>query len=1072
MNQYIKVSKLARRMITSLVTKILGGSGTGSKPGLATGDNSSFNISEERSMYCAVSLSTFYRPKRLKIAILDHVPCCLENLSIELFTIQRSGNFKEYVMSHIHDIKKSKIPRQTLIMNGYSFYSVVSSSKVQNCQLCGNDVCSSLVVDFTRNADNGESTYLIFQGEMILRIYDRKNGFNIYSLARGGIPDDVIHITKDDIILSIPNSFTPSQCFKLDLIMYSAISWARNGEISHHNKLDIDYYSSKNENINQNKQFSISSSQNLSICCEENQKKDLGLGEVLEAKVSTESDPISCEITNNIECNVRPASKTLSSPLESPEGNDHLDLNNQAKPKADPGHENKPDPNNEPESTTDQAQDMKPKTSPLAALLRAKAPPLPLHMKPGMKPKSFPFKGMGKDSLGKSIGDKKKALPLGRRIHWKPLSEEIAQKTIFREILYTSLSSHGQSPPISPSDSSNLGSPTTPSIEDLYTGVIDDPKIEMVSPASESASPVAITDISMANALVHMETLSRVFTKSGSKIGGQKGASISASQGGCVVLEGSNCGVSRDGSGKILAQGRPNDPNSHGQNNCSDSSNRGNESGENTNGEIMKSVKDGQSSQSNNSSHQKQLPLTFLSQKRAQNMAIVLARLSVPTDYIIEILRSFNISSLTLEDYERIEQVLPTEMELEKIKSNPKKELHQLEQFLSRFSHISNPLTRLRFLKFEHILDASEFDIQRDLNTLYSASVQIRNSNKLRLILKAFLLLGNYVNHGIDISTIINVSSISNSSNSGSINWSLLETKGFSLSSLLRLVEFKTAIDPSFTALHYIIANLSLTNPKLNLNQFPGDLHAVSEASKISVDALFSYINDMRKELAILEVEKQKFTNDRVENLFESYSRRLDALIEGYHRIVERVVDTALYFGQSLPEGNKASIIQPFFETMNIFILQFSSCCKEIREKPSRFSPLLVDSSLVFSNDKSLNSSNSSLMYNPSKMNYTDTSSTSSTPFVQNSPNTSLIDIPDIPDSNGPEKINKEVMCGKEILPGESNSKTNQSKEPFSSIMNKKKKEASHLVVQSSKNNNAVQLPTRPPPPLKNQKAS
>lgn len=1063
-------------MITSLMTRILGGSGTGLRSGLTLGGNSSFNISEEHSMYCAASLSTFYRPKRLKIAILDHVPCCLETLSIELFTIQKSGNFKEYVMSHIHDIKKSKVPRQTLIMNGYSFYSVISSSNTQNCQICGSGVCSSLVVDFTRNADNGESTYLIFQGEMILRIYDRRTGFNIYSLARGGIPDDIIHITKDDIIISIPNSFTPSQSFKLDLIMYSAISWARNGEIIHHHKLDVDYPSSKNENFNQNKQFSISSYQNLSICCEESQKKNSDLGRVLETRMSTESDSKSSEMTNNMESGDHPVPKTLSSPLEATEGNDHADLNNKPKTKSDPEHENKPESKNEQEPVTDQTSDTKPKTSPLAALLRAKAPPLPLHMKPGMKPKVCPFKGMGKDSLGKSTGDKKKTLPLGRRIHWKPLPEEAAQKTIFREILYTSLSSHGQSPPVSPSDSSSLSSPTTNSIEDFDTVIMDDPKIDMASPVPEPVSPVAITDINMANALVHIETLSRVFTKSGSKIGGQKGGSISVSQGGCVISEGSNCGVSRDGSGKILAQGDPNDSScSLVQNNSSDSLNRVNESGMDLNGESVKSLKEGQSSQPNNSSTQKQLPLTFLSQKRAQNMAIVLARLSVPTDYIIEILKSFNISSLTLEDYERIEQVLPTEMELEKIKSNPKKELHQLEQFLSRFSHISNPMTRLRFLKFEHTLDASEFDIQRDLNTLYSASVQIRNSNKLRLILKAFLLLGNYVNHGISVSTINNISSISNSSNGSSINWSLLETKGFSLSSLLRLVEFKTAIDPSFTALHYIIANLSLTNPNLNLNQFPGDLHAVSEASKISVDALFSYINDMRKELAILEVEKQKFTNDRVENLFESYSRRLDALIEGYHRIVERVVDTALYFGQNLPEGNRASIIQPFFETMNIFILQFSSCCKEIREKPSRFSPLLVNSSLAFPNDKSLSSSNSSSMYNLSKMNSTDTSSTSTTPLVQNSPNTSLIDISDIPDYNGPDKINKEFMCGKEIQPGESNSKTSQSKEPFSSIMNSKKKKESGniIVIQPSKNSNAVQLPTRrPPPPLKNPKTS
>ncbi|KAJ1615093.1 formin homology 2 domain (FH2) protein [Cryptosporidium canis] len=1045
-------------MISSLVTRILGGSGTGAISGLALGDDTYSNASEEHSIYCAASLSTFYRPKRLKIAIFDHIPCCLENLNIELFTIQRSGNFKEYIMSHIHDIKKSRVPRQTLIMNGYSFYCVISSNKIQNCPLCGNDECSSLVVDFTRNADNGESTYLIFQGEMILRIYDRKSGLNIYSLARGGSADDVIHITKNDIILSIPNSFTPSQCFKLDLIMYSAISWTRNGEVNHNLKLEKEY-SSKSENVSQNRQFSVSSSQNLSICYEgEINKKDHGQVMTNDTKVLAENSKDNVVISNMEKC-ASSTFKTTGSHIESPEFIGSKNPGSDPNIKENSEHTHVSGLDNGSKQTNNRNSDFRPETSQLAALLRAKAPPLPLSNKAGVAPKAFPFKGIGKDSLAKSTGNKKKVLPLGRRIHWKPLSEEMAQKTIFREILYTTLNSHSHSS-ISPSESSNNSSPTT-SIEDLYSGVANDQKVEAISSVSDSASPAAITDVNMANALVDMETLLRVFTKSCSTIGGQRGTSNSTTRGISGASEGTNDGV-REGSDNILWQEGSNDQNSPNIGKSSDSLNKLKGPDENTDRETIKLQKDGQSSQSNISS-QKQLPLTFLSQKRAQNMAIVLARLSVPTDYIIEVLRSFNISSLTLEDYERIEQVLPTEKELEKIKSNPNKELHQLEQFLSRFSHISNPMTRLRFLKFEHIIDASEFDIQRNLNTLYSASAQIRNSNKLRIILKAFLLLGNYVNHGINLSTMSNMSSISHVSNNGSVNWSLLETKGFSLSSLLRLVEFKTTIDPSFTALHYIIANLSLTNPKLNLGQLSGDLHAVSEASKISVEALFSYINDMRKELAILEVEKQKFTNDRVENLFESYSRRLDALIEGYHRIVEKVVDTALYFGQNLPEGNRASIIQPFFETMNIFILQFSSCCKEIREKPSRFFPLLVDSSLAFQNDKSLNSS---LMYIPYKANSTETSSISSTPLIQDSPNTSLINIPDIPPSGVSEKIVKETLFENEVQSLDSNSKISPYKEPFSSIMNSKnKKDNVKPILIKNSNNNAIQLPTRPPPP-------
>ncbi|KAF7456399.1 putative formin 2 [Cryptosporidium felis] len=1015
-------------MITELVSKILGGSGSRHNYIPELEEDPDPKVSEEQYIYCASSLTTFYRPKRLKIAILDHIPCNLESLSIELFTIQKSGNFKEYILSNIHEIKKSRVPRRTLIMNGFSFYSVISSSKILNCSECGSRICSSLVVDFTRNADNGESTYLIFQGEMILRLCDRKTGLTVYSLARGDTPDDIIEITRDDAILIIPGSFDLSESFKLGLILYSAIGWTRQSENLNGNLNSglPSNFKTPNDGINRNlNSFSISQSHKLSICSDSQEFKGSD-SETVGLSNSSEGDfRKKIEDSNKPKC-VQERSTVSSEPsTESKAGNSHL-----------------------------------------VALLKAKAPPLPLHMKSGARSKPSPLKVLGKN--GSEQGEKKKVLPLGRRIHWKPLSEEAAQKTIFREILYTSLSSHQQSPPMSPNNSNtNATQSPTSSVEDIYSHVLNNSTTGPNSPTSAPVSPAAITDLHMANTLVHMETLSRIFTKSGISGQNRTGNCLSSNRQNGNVLDVQTINTPIESSKKVpvdcLSESIPYD-----QNRMVNSINRPNSPKGNNAIVSSKPLKDDQNGQCTTLSMQKQLPLTFLSQKRAQNMAIVLARLSVPTDYIIEILKSFNMSSLTLEDYERIEQVLPTELELEVIKNNSKKELHQLEQFLSRFSHISNPTTRLRFLKFEHILDASEFDIQKNLNILYSASIQIRNSSKLRLILKAFLLLGNYVNHGISFSTMSNISSISHVTTNGSLNWSLLETKGFSVSSLLRLVEFKTVIDPSFTALHYIVANLSLANPTLNLMQLPGDLHVVSDASKISVEALFSYINDMRKELAILEVEKQKFTNDRVEYLFESYSRRLDALVESYHRIVEKVVETALYFGQSMPEGNRASVIQPFFETMNIFLLQFSSCCKEIRERPSRFTPLLIDSSLVFPAERNFSSFNSNQSLT-SKPNSTNSSSTLSTPILNSSPNNSLVNISGFLETE-PHPGEAEVLGEKkEVQQEDSNSKGVVSREPFSnSIMNLKKKEICNtpVVIQSLRTNTAPQLPNRPPPPL------
>ncbi|KAH7649849.1 formin 2 domain [Cryptosporidium bovis] len=1013
-------------MISNFVNRIF------KNPGSEISENElDTKLSEEHSIYCTTSLATFYRPKRLKIAILDHIPCGIETLIIELFTTRKSGNFKEYILSNIQNRRKCRIPRHTLILNGSSFYCLISSSKKTDCNECGSSICSSFVIDFTRNSDNGEPTYLIFQGDMILRIQDKKSNLNIYSLVTSRSSNDIINITREEVILSIPDSFVPSRNFKIDLILYSVIGWTRNED----DKVGIDkkhnMQTENTEKLNNLLNKRSISSDKLSICSENL------INKLVEQQMEMEN---SCDLKTPI--NYRKGKSCLNNSSISEKGQ-LLDT---------------------PSSIS----------TPISAILKAKAPPLPAHMKSVPRPKSLPKGAVKGSALGINSAQKKKILPLGRRIHWKPLSEETAQKTIFREILYTSLES--QSSPLS-SQVGEMCNLESLSISNSYTGDIcltsEIAVNTETSPVSNSVSPNTISDFHMANSLVHMETLLRVFTRSSNNILGSSGPSTTLNRN----SDSSMSSHSRNKKLQSTSSNKNQDQKwiiNYKSSKFRDIEDANETLGENSNNKPQSLKNDNKLLKVDQNgpsiiNYQKQLPLTFLSQKRAQNMAIVLSRLSVPTDYIIEVLKSFNISSLTLEDYERIEQVLPTELELEKIKNNKGNELHQLEHFLSRFSHISNPMTRLRFLKFEHILDSSEFDIQKNLNTLYSASMQMRNSNKLKLILKAFLLLGNYVNHGIHLSGVSNgISPISHTVNNGSINWSLLETKGFSIQSLLRLVEFKTTIDSSFNALHYIIANLTFTNPKLNLNQLSNDLHAVSEASKISIEALFACINDMRKELAILEIEKSKFSNERVEYLFESYSRRLDALIEGYHRIVEKVVDTALYFGQNLPEGNKSSIIQPFFETMNVFLLQFSSCCKEIRDKPMKFSQLLVDSSAIFSNGKDYNSSSYSLT------NSTSNSSSNSTPLVNNTPSISLLNIPQISDnsscSNSTEHDN---LKQKQDICDNFQPKKAHLREPLSSnFRNVRKSETgSIIIIRASDNNinsNASQLPSRPPPPKNN----
>ena len=81
-------------MISTFVNRILGN----------IPDNSDTKDDEEHPAYCLSSLITFYKPNRLKSAIFDHIPGYLDSLSIDLYTVSKSENFKEYILSNIHSV--------------------------------------------------------------------------------------------------------------------------------------------------------------------------------------------------------------------------------------------------------------------------------------------------------------------------------------------------------------------------------------------------------------------------------------------------------------------------------------------------------------------------------------------------------------------------------------------------------------------------------------------------------------------------------------------------------------------------------------------------------------------------------------------------------------------------------------------------------------------------------------------------------------------------------------------------------------------------------------------------------
>ncbi|KFH08099.1 formin FRM2 [Toxoplasma gondii MAS] len=272
---------------------------------------------------------------------------------------------------------------------------------------------------------------------------------------------------------------------------------------------------------------------------------------------------------------------------------------------------------------------------------------------------------------------------------------------------------------------------------------------------------------------------------------------------------------------------------------------------------------------------------TILDNKRAQNVAIVLARLPLSLDAIAQKMLHLDTEGLTVDILQKVEQVAPTPEELVKFreyeelkKTENTGDLRDVEKKMTALIPVTRLSSRVRVmqtaLQWEKVVE----EIEKQLALLCKAADEAHNSRKFRSLLQAVLQWGNYVNHGVkkapkgqevsSESEARKAETTSPTEGDRRENRQTLQqlppillvkelpTKGFKLASLEKLMEFRTTVDKSICSLHFIISNLIVSLPELDILDLASDMPSLEAAARLSDESIDAPVSYLRNEAAFL----------------------------------------------------------------------------------------------------------------------------------------------------------------------------------------------------------------------------
>ncbi|CRH02618.1 formin 2, putative [Plasmodium relictum] len=326
--------------------------------------------------------------------------------------------------------------------------------------------------------------------------------------------------------------------------------------------------------------------------------------------------------------------------------------------------------------------------------------------------------------------------------------------------------------------------------------------------------------------------------------------------------------------------------------------------------------------------------ITVLDRNRAQNIGILL-RFPMSTQEIVDKINVFDLENMNIEFLQKVLHILPTKEESDGILHKLQNENVKPEQFrdverkLIPFVYLDKCRPKFEIslfsLKYEKMIN----EIKNDLVIYDKAVKEVRSSIRLRSLLKAVLKWGNYVNYGINDNED-------------------LVALGFTLSSVLKLSEFKSSIDSSITSLHYITVVLCMYLPNLNMNWLENDLESVLVASKMSSEAVDILLISLDKEINYIKTQLKSnyegIFKEKMVIILEDSEKKFIKVQKMYEETKKCVYDLSIYLGEEI---SKSGNLENIFIILSSIVDNFTKCYKDILSNPKKYSILLNDPNLL-----------------------------------------------------------------------------------------------------------------------------
>jgi len=349
-----------------------------------------------------------------------------------------------------------------------------------------------------------------------------------------------------------------------------------------------------------------------------------------------------------------------------------------------------------------------------------------------------------------------------------------------------------------------------------------------------------------------------------------------------------------------------------------------------------------------------------LDPKRAQNIAIVLRRLPMPTEELAKVLRGLRWENegLLTEQIEQIQDVLPTPEEAEALSKHLSPDdaakLRDIERMVLPLSQLKRGKSRLKLINCARSAETQLEAITRPFAHFREACDAIQGSEMLREVLLIALDVGNYINHG-------------NLQHSRA-------ARAISIGSLLQFRDFKTGRTSS---LHFFCAQLYSADASRDAAAvLESELRPVIFAARQQLQSVLLAAAAFEQDLKMIQTEcnaaadyddnedEQAGSPDNddaaevvnVQDIRGSARSRLQAMrrvVAKYgeqlnadkERTIAQVRDTLRFCGVSLPASKQPLLeFEPFMGQLAEFVNIFAHHWHEVKSdlpKYSKFFPAL-----------------------------------------------------------------------------------------------------------------------------------